>query len=112
VKLDLPVRVEVTLKCRGEHLWCSADGRRLHVHSREERRWRRLDTMQLETVLVARVPGLLDPQSGRTEMATVPWAKEGARWTALFEASAVRLMEAVPKVSRAADLLRLDWHSA
>jgi hypothetical protein len=66
VKLDLPARVEVTLECRGEHEWMSADGRRLHVHGWEQRRWRHLDTMQLETVLVAAVPRLLDPQSGKT----------------------------------------------
>jgi transposase len=113
VTLDLPgTRVEVTLECQPGHGWVTPDGQRLHVHGWEERRWRHLDTMQLETVLVARVPRLLDPQSGRTEMATVPWAKKGARWTALFEAWAVRLLQAVPNVSRAADLLRLDWHSA
>jgi transposase len=112
VKLDLPTRVEVTLECRSQYEWTSEDGRRLHVHGWDERRWRHLDTMQLETVLVARVPRLLDPQSGRTETPVLPWAKKGARWTALFEAWAVRLLEAVPNVSRAAGLLRLDWHSA
>ena len=99
VTLDLAgTQVEVTLECRPEHEWTSADGRRLHVHGWEERRWRHLDTMQLETMLVARVPRLLDPQSGRTEMAVVPWAKKSARWTALFEAWAVRLLQAVPNV--------------
>jgi transposase len=113
VKLDVAgTRVEVTLACEADHAWSSADGRRLQIHSWETRRWRHLDTMQLETVLVARVPRLLDPHSGRTEMAPVPWAKKGARWTVLFEAWAVRLFVAVPNVSRAADLLRLDWHSA
>jgi transposase len=112
VKLDLPTRVEVTLECRAGHEWQDDDGRRLHVHGWEERRWRHLDTMQLETVLIAQVPRLLDPQTGRTETPVLPWAKKGARWTALFEAWAVRLLEAVPNVSRAARLLRLDWHSA
>ena len=112
VKLDLPSRVEVILECRGEHAWTDAEGGRMHVHSWEERRWRHLDTMQLETVLVARVPRLLDPRSGRTEMAVVPWAVKSARWTALFECWAVRVLQAVPNVSRAAELLRLDWHTA
>lgn len=112
VKLNLPTQVEVTLECRPGHEWTAADGSRLHVHGWEVRRWRHLDTMQLETVLIARVPRLLDPQSGRTETPVLPWAKKGARWTALFEAWAVRLLEAVPNVSRAAALLRLDWHSA
>lgn len=112
VKLDLPMRVEVTLESRAEHEWTGEDGRRLHVHAWDERRWRHLDTMQLETVLIARVPRLLDPATGRTELPVLPWAKKGSRWTALFEAWAVRLLEAVPNVARAAALLRLDWHSA
>jgi transposase len=68
--------------------------------------------MQLGTVLIVTVPRLLAPQTGRTEMAVVPWAAKSARWTALFEAWAVRLLQGVPNVSRAAELLRLDWHSA
>jgi len=112
VKLDLPYSVEVTLECKDGHAWTTDDGRRLQIHGWEERRWRHLDTMQLETVLVASVPRLLDPQTGGTEMPAVPWAKKGARWTMLFEAWAVRLLEAVPNVSRVSALLRLDWHSA
>lgn len=113
VKLDLEgARVEVRLGCREDHVWLAADGRRLHVHGWEERRWRHLDTMQLETVIVALVPRLLDPQGGETMMAAVPWAKKGSRWTVLFEAWAVHLLQAATSVSRAADLLRLDWHSA
>jgi hypothetical protein len=112
VKLELPARVEVSLECRGEHGWTGLDGLRRQVRGWEERRWRNLDTMQLDTVLIARVLRLLDPQTGCTEMAVVPWAAKSARWTPLFEAGAVRLLEVVPNVSRAAELLRLDWHSA
>ncbi len=40
-----------------------------------------------------------------------PWAAKSARWSALFEAWAGCLLQAVPNVTRAAELLRLDWHS-
>jgi transposase len=100
-------KVEVVLEASGEHDWptraCAWLG---------DSQWRHLDTMQLETVLTAKVPRLLDPQTGKTEMAVVPWASEGSRWTMLFEAWAVRLLQAVANTSRAAALLRLDWHSA
>jgi len=113
VKLDLAVtQVQITVECCSGETWTGPDGSRRHIHGWEERRWRHLDTMQLETVIIAKVPRLLDPQTGSTEMAPVPWAQKGARWTVLFEAWAVRLFEAVPNVSKAADLLRLDWHSA
>ena len=113
IKLDLAgSRVDVVVESTPGHVWISEDGSRLHIHGWEERRWRHLDTMQLETVIVAKVPRLLDPQSGQTQTASVPWATKGSRWTVLFEAWAVRLFEAVPAVQRAAGLLRLDWHSA
>jgi hypothetical protein len=57
---------------------------------------------------MARVPWLLDPRRGRTEMAKVPWAVKRARRTALFERGAERVLQVVPNVSRAAELLRLD----
>ena len=113
VKLDLAgTQVEVALACPEDHAWTNPQGRRLHIHGWEERRWRHLDTMQLETVIVAKVPRLLDPETGKTEMVMVPWAKKGSRWTVLFESWAVRLLQAVTNVSRGAELLRLDWHSA
>lgn len=112
VRLDLGgAKVEVTVECRPGETWTTPEGRRLQIHGWEERRWRHLDTLQLETVLVARVPRLLDPDTGPTEMAPVPWATQGGRWTVLFEAWAVRLLEAVPNVSRAAARLRLEWPS-
>lgn len=113
VKLDLAgTKVEVVLEAASNHEWKTVEGLRAHVHGWETRQWRHLDTMQLETVLTAKVPRLVDPQSGKTEMAVVPWAQKGSRWTMLFEAWAVRLMQAVANTSRAAGLLRLDWHSA
>jgi transposase len=113
IKLDMASsKVEVVVESKPGYSWLSEDGSRLHLHGWEERRWRHLDTMQLETVIVAKVPRLLEPQSGATHMASVPWASKGSRWTVLFEAWAVRLFEAVPTIKRAAQMLRVDWHSA
>jgi hypothetical protein len=112
VKLKLPAWVEVILECQGDYHLTGPDGLRRNVHGWEERRWRYLDTMQLETVLIAVVPRLLDLQTGSTEIAVVPCAAKRARWAVLFESWAVHLLQAAPNVSRAAELLRLDWHSA
>ena len=65
LKRDLLSHVAVILECRGYHSWPDGQGGRMQVHSWEEGQWRRLDTTHLETVLVARVPRLLDPRSGR-----------------------------------------------
>jgi transposase len=75
-----------------------------------ERAWRHLDTMQFETVLKARVPRIHCPQHGVKSVA-VPWADKHSRFTLLFEAFALRVLEASTTLKAAAALLRLDWHS-
>jgi hypothetical protein len=48
-------RVEVEIECRGT-VWVDPQSRqRAHIHRWERRRWRHLDRMQFETVLVAEV---------------------------------------------------------
>lgn len=75
-----------------------------------ERAWRHLDTMQFETVLKARVPRVHCPQHGVRSVA-VPWAGKHSRFTLLFEAFALRVLEASATLKAGATLLRLDWHS-
>ena len=41
----------------------------------------------------------------------VPWAEKYSRFTLLFEAFAVRVLQAANNVKRAAALLGLDWDS-
>lgn len=75
-----------------------------------ERTWRHLDTMQFETVLRAAVPRANCAQCGVKTIA-VPWADKHSRFTLLFEAFSVRVLEAAHNVKRAAALLGLDWDS-
>jgi len=72
------------------------------------RRWRHLDTMQFETVLEAAVPRAKCPQCG-VKTCQVPWADKHSRFTLLFEAFAIKVLEASSSVSRAAALLGLGW---
>ena len=71
VSLDMEgKRVEVVLRVEAGTLWCE-EGGQLPVAGYEEREWRHLDTMQLETVLRARVPRVRYP-GGKTRMVKVP----------------------------------------
>lgn len=95
------------------------EGELLPIHGYEHRRWRHLDTMQFETVLEARVPRVrraTDDEQGSlrlsTEMVQVPWAQPGSRWTLMFEAWAVKVLQASQSVQAACRLLRLHWDSA
>ncbi len=76
-----------------------------------ERRWRHLDTMQFETVLVASVPRSRCKKCGVKSIAT-PWTSGKSRFTLLFEAFAVAVLQASHSISSACRLLRLSWHTA
>lgn len=75
-----------------------------------ERRWRHLDVMQFETVLVARAPRVDCPACG-VKTAAVPWAGKHSRFTLLFEHFAILVMQACANQARAAALLGVDWWS-
>jgi len=81
------------------------------IHGYEERQWRHLDTMQFETVIKARVPRIRKPD-GSTEMVPVPWAEPRSRWTLMFEAFAIRVLQNSRSISQACELLKLDWSGA
>jgi transposase len=72
------------------------------------RHWRHLDTMQFETILEARVPRANCGRCG-VKTCSVPWADKYSRFTLLFEAFAVDVLQASSSVSAAAVLLGLGW---
>jgi len=100
--------VVVRIECSSAH-WCLASGQRCHVHGWEQRRWRHLDLWQCRTIIEAEVPRLLDPVSGATEMAPVPWAEGLSRWSKRFEAWAIEILLHTRSISDASRLLRLGW---
>jgi len=110
VRMDMECqRVTVVVDC-GQGPWKDSQGVVLAIHGYEERQWRHLDTMQFETVISARVPRVRHG-NGRTEMIAVPWAAARSRWTLMFEALAVRMMQNSRSLSQASEVLRLDWSS-
>lgn len=75
-----------------------------------ERTWRHLDTMQFETRLVATLPRAKCSKCGVKTVA-VPWSEKYSRFTLMFEAFAIRVIQAAGNLKAAASLLRLDWSS-
>lgn len=110
VKMDLECkRVEVEVACRGKTVWAEG-GRRLHIHGYEKRRWRHLDTMQLETVITAQVPRI-KREDGSTEVVNVPWAERFSRLTRMMEGFVIQVLQASSSVSKASQLLGLSWET-
>lgn len=79
-----------------------------HANQRE---WRHLDTMQFETVLVARTPRTNCPQCGVLNV-DLPWAEPHGRFTLMFQAFAIRVLQASASIEQGRQLLRLSWRSA
>lgn len=114
VDLDLMGnRVSIDLAFReGARVACPECGREGPVHDlREERRWRHLSVMQFETQLRCRVPRCRCPEHG-IKTVRMPWAEPGSQFTLMYEAFAIRVLQACPTLQRAAQLLGIDWHTA
>ena len=99
-------RIDFDLTCNASRLPCPpcaapAQG----VHDRLAREWRHLDFFQYEAWLHAEVPRVACSACAKTSQVDVPWAREGSGFTALFEAPALSLCQALP-VRQAAALLR------
>jgi transposase len=114
VDLDLPSQ-KVTIRLRrvpGSVCVCLGCGeaRPLKDHA-EERQWRHLDTMPFETVLVARTPRTNCPACGVLNV-DLPWADPHGRFTLMFQAFAIRVLQAAASVEQGRKLLGLSWHAA
>jgi transposase len=84
---------------------CNADCA-VYDHA-EERTWRHLDTMQLQTLLHARIPRVNCSEHGVRQV-RVPWAEPKSRFTLLFERLAIDVMLETDG-SGAAKILGLSW---
>jgi transposase len=102
-------RVEIRLAHVGRGVSCPECGRAcgLADHA-EERRWRHLDTMQFVTEIVARLPRCRCPEHG-VKTVVPPWAAKHSRFTLLFEAFAVEVLQACRTINAAAAMLNLPW---
>jgi transposase len=73
-----------------------------------KRTWRHLDTMQFTTEIHAAVPRCRCAKCGVKTIA-VPWAGKHSRFTLMFEAFAIRVLQSAANVKKAAELLGLSW---
>jgi transposase len=78
---------------------------------RTEREWRHLDTMQFTTVIACEVPRCTCRQCGGVRTMRTPWAEPGSRFTLMFEAMAVPVLQGMKTVEAARRHLRLSWEA-
>ncbi|MEZ5940374.1 MAG: ISL3 family transposase [Planctomycetaceae bacterium] len=113
VELELErKRVTIALQFVASQGDCPECGTPSPIYDRTaERTWRHLDTMQFETLITARTPRCRCPHCG-VKTVTLPWTDKHSRFTLLFEAFAIDVLQAAASVSAAAALLRLSWDEA
>jgi transposase len=112
VDLSLTVqRIEVHLRFVGNGVLCPQCGLAGKEYDKApEQRWRHLDTMQFETIIIARIPRCRCEQCG-VKTISVPWADRHSRFTLMFEGFAVSLLQHCLSVQAASNILKLDWHA-
>ena len=110
VDLDLAEgRVTIRLQHVGKKLCCpQCQGSCSRADTAPSRRWRHLDTMQLETIIEAAVPRASCQDCG-VKTIEIPWAGKHSRFTLMFEAFAIEVLQAASSVNKASKLLRLSW---
>ena len=101
--------VEIHVEHCGE-TFCPECGARCPGYDSRHRRWRHLDTMQHQTRVRAEVPRVRCVEHGVRQV-KVPWADEGSRFTALFEAEAIEWLREA-SVHAVARRMGLSWDQA
>ncbi|MCI4323655.1 MAG: ISL3 family transposase [Thermoplasmata archaeon] len=111
-RVDLSVkdqRIDVWLEhADGVAFPCPQCGKKLTLYDqKEEREWRHLDTMQLQTWVHAKVPRVECPDHG-VKQVEVSWAESGSRFTKFFERFAIDVSQETD-TKGASKILRLSW---
>ncbi len=93
----------------GRQAPCPECGTSCSIHNlRERRNWRHLDMMQFTTSIHAQTPRT-DCVLHGVKTVLVPWADAHSRFTLLFEAFAIEVLQATASITQAQSLLRLSW---
>ena len=99
--------VLVQVDCSRNAFVCPDCGQNCPTHDKRRRRWRHLDTCQLQTIVEADVPRVKCPEHGVRQVG-VPWAEPGSKLTARLEALILKWL-AYASIQAVADPFGLAW---
>lgn len=102
---EITVRVEHP---KGELLHCPKCEVVCPCYDHKSRCWRHLNTMQYKTLIEGDVPRTECKEHG-VLLIRVPWTEDKSRYTALFEAFAIDVLQAVRSKVQAEQLTGLSW---
>ncbi|APF16796.1 transposase IS204/IS1001/IS1096/IS1165 family protein [Caldithrix abyssi DSM 13497] len=111
-KVDLDIaneEVEIEIIYKSKKGFCPECEVEYDIYDhREKRRWRHLDTCQMKTYIVCKVPRIKCKEHG-VKTIKVPWAEKSSRTTLLFERFAIELLLASKNQSKTAQFLRISF---
>lgn len=105
LKREVHIRVEYP---QGELLHCPECEAVCPGYDHKARRWRHLNTMQFKTFIESDIPRT-NCTEHEVRMVRVPWAEDKSRYTALFEAFTIDVLQAVRSKVQAEQLTALSW---
>lgn len=85
---------------RGALFPCPICGKLCKAHDFDDFTWRHLNFFEYHCFVTARVPRMLGPVHGIKRVG-VPWARQGSRFTLLFEQAALALVREMPVLAAA-----------
>jgi transposase len=91
---------------RGSVFPCPVCGKEVKAYDTTEKEWRHLNFFQYACYLTVRVPRI-DCQSDGIHQIDVPWARDGADFTFLFESLAMTLVREMP-VNKVSQIIKVD----
>ena len=91
---------------RGSVFCCPVCGKEVKAYDTTEKEWRHLNFFQYACYLTVRVPRIDCPDDGILQI-DVPWAREGADFTFLFESFAMTLVREMP-VNKVSQIINVD----
>jgi transposase len=91
---------------KGSVFRCPVCGKEVKAYDTTEKEWRHLNFLQYACYLRVRVPRIDCPGDGIRQI-EVPWARDGADFTFLFEAFAMTLVREMP-VNKVSQIIKVD----
>lgn len=110
VNLDVvSQKVELQVEYVNQALKCPVCSKVCPGYDRgKERRWRHLDTCQMQTVIYSKLPRVECSAHG-VKTISCPWAAPNGRFSLFFESMAISLLVACKSQSRAANFLNITF---
>lgn len=94
--------IKISFTCGAK--FAASDGNFYTAYDTTKRKWQHLNFFQHKCFLIAPAPRIMLPD-GKTEVVELPWTREGSRFTLLFEAFAMMLIEREMPISKVAELM-------